>query len=104
MKNTYVRVFSVLALVLLLLIGATVLGVADGIMILSLPFVLLGKGLRALSLASGAGNVIAIVIYVQSEISGAEDLLLNHCIVYHCEPDPGHDFSANHQAHPRRIA
>ena len=64
MKNTYVRVFSVLALVLLLLIGATVLGVADGIMILSLPFVLLGKGLRALSLASGAGNVIAIVIYV----------------------------------------
>ena len=29
MKNTYVRVFSVLALVLLLLIGATVLGVAE---------------------------------------------------------------------------
>ena len=64
MKNTYVRVFSVLALVLLLLIGATVLGVADGIMILSLPFVLLGKGLRGLSLSSSTGNVIAIVIYV----------------------------------------
>ena len=48
---------------LLFLIGATVLGVADGIMVLSLPFVLLGKGLRALSLSSGVGNVIAIVIY-----------------------------------------
>ena len=64
MKNTYVRVFSVIALVLLLLIGATILGVADGIMVLSLPFVLLGKGLRALSLSSSIGNVIAIAIYV----------------------------------------
>lgn len=64
MKNTYVKVFAVLALVVLLLIGATVLGVADGMMILTLPFTLLGKGLRALSLSGSAGNITAIVIYV----------------------------------------
>lgn len=64
MKNNTAKVFAVLALAVLLLIGATVLEVTDGVGILVLPFTLLGKGLRFLSLSGTTGNVVAILLYI----------------------------------------
>lgn len=63
MKNHLIWFFAILALAALLAIGCTVLGIADGILILALPFTLAGKGLRALSLSGSTGNMAAIVLY-----------------------------------------
>ena len=41
-----------------------ILGISNGIYVLSIPFELIGKGLRYLSLSSGVGNIFAILFYV----------------------------------------
>ncbi len=64
MKNNAVKIFAVLAIAVLLVIGAAVLGIGDGVAVLALPFTLLGKGLRLLSLSGTAGNVGAILLYI----------------------------------------
>ena len=45
-----------------------IIGINNGIYLLSMPFELIGKVLRYLSLSSGVGNGIAIIIYVTFSI------------------------------------
>ena len=56
-----------LAMEALLLVALVLLGASDAVWasgLLGLPFVQIGYGLRLLSLLGGAGNVLAVVIYV----------------------------------------
>lgn len=66
MKNQ--RSFLVfLGIEALLLLALVLLGAADGLWasgILGFPFVQIGCGLRVLSLLGGAGNVLALVVYI----------------------------------------
>ena len=63
MKRTSLFIFTALFLMLLAAIACISFGITDGILILALPFTLVGKGLRVLSLSSSVGNVVAIVLY-----------------------------------------
>lgn len=64
MKNTFAMLLAVLSLTVLAVIGCVLLGVSDAAMVLVLPFSLIGKALRALSLAGSMGNIAAIALYV----------------------------------------
>lgn len=54
---------EVIASILLAFIASKILHMTVALQIMYLPFELIGKGLRILSLSSVAGNVIAIIIY-----------------------------------------
>lgn len=89
MKNTLPKLFAVFAVLVLVVIGCTALGVSDAVTVTTLPFTLLGKGLRALSLSGVGGNIAAIVLYLLVCLSplalgigrrlAKEDLLLPVC-------------------------
>lgn len=89
MKNTLPKLFAVFAVLVLAIIGCVILGVSDAVTVLTLPFTLLGKGLRALSISGGGGNIAATVLYVLVCLSplalgigrrlAKEDLLLPVC-------------------------
>jgi len=64
MKLATLRFLIAAALIILLIIICSILGITDGIMLLALPFTLIGKGLRALSLSGSVGNITAIGLYV----------------------------------------
>ena len=55
---------EVIAGILLAFIASKILHMTEALQIMYLPFELIGKGLRFLSLSSAIGNVIAIIIYV----------------------------------------
>ena len=55
---------EVIAGILLAFIASKILHMTEALQIMYLPFELIGKGLRVLSLSSAIGNVIAIIIYV----------------------------------------
>lgn len=63
MKKISPKLLAVLGGLALLLIGFAVFGAADGLSLLALPFTLLGKGLRTLSLTGKVGNIAAIALY-----------------------------------------
>ena len=54
---------EVIAGILLAFIASKILHMTEALQIMYLPFELIGKGLRVLSLSSAIGNVIAIIIY-----------------------------------------
>lgn len=54
---------EVVAGILLAFIASKILHMTAALQIMYLPFELIGKGLRFLSLSSAIGNVIAIIIY-----------------------------------------
>lgn len=54
---------EVIAGILLAFIASKILHMTEALQIMYLPFELIGKGLRFLSLSSAIGNVIAIIIY-----------------------------------------
>ena len=54
---------EVIAGILLAFIASKILHLTEALQIMYLPFELIGKGLRVLSLSSAIGNVIAIIIY-----------------------------------------
>ena len=54
---------EVIAGILLAFIASKILHMTAALQIMYLPFELIGKGLRFLSLSSAIGNVIAIIIY-----------------------------------------
>ncbi len=54
---------EVIAGILLAFIASKILHLTEALQIMYLPFELIGKGLRILSLSSAAGNVIAIIVY-----------------------------------------
>ena len=62
MKNNSLRVFAIVTVAVLLTVAAIASGITT-LNVLALPFTLLGKGLRALSLSGVAGNIAAIIIY-----------------------------------------
>lgn len=64
MKNNLVKIFAVVALMVLAIIGCTLLGVEEAATVIALPFSLLGKGLRLLSLTGNTGNIAAIILYI----------------------------------------
>ena len=55
---------EVIAGILFAFIASKILHMTVALQIMYLPFELIGKGLRFLSLSSAIGNVIAIIIYV----------------------------------------
>ena len=54
---------EVIAGILFAFIASKILHMTAALQIMYLPFELIGKGLRFLSLSSAIGNVIAIIIY-----------------------------------------
>lgn len=64
MYNRLVKTIIVAAFIFILIVGCVKLGATDSLMILALPFTMLGKGLRFLSLSGTVGNIISIVLFV----------------------------------------
>ena len=104
MKNNHIKAYAVLAVVFIALIAASALGIADGFELFALPFTLVGRGLRWLSLSGDVGNAAAIVLYVLVSLSPlllklrkkwtARDILLPICsalmfYVLYCMINPG---------------
>lgn len=64
MNKTQIRAIAGAGAILLLLVGLGALGVTDSFSILALPFTLLSKFLRFLSISGKFGNIVAIILYL----------------------------------------
>ena len=64
MNRGWIKWFVLGAAACMLLCWLLPAGSTGGIMIITLPFTAVARGLRAMSLASGIGNAAALVLYV----------------------------------------
>ena len=77
---------EVIAGILLAFIASKILHMTEALQIMYLPFELIGKGLRFLSLSSAIGNVIAIIIYAVISMIPAIYIISKKTDCFHDQP------------------